>query len=56
MIVYLDARALVKRYIAEEGSDEVAALIGEGSAIGTAIISRAEVAAALTKAVRMRSF
>ena len=54
MIVYLDASALIKRYVAEAGSDEVAALIGEGSAIGTAIISRAEVVAALTKAVRMK--
>ena len=53
MIVYLDASALVKRYVAEAGSPEVEALIGEAQAIGTAVISRAEVAAALAKAVRI---
>jgi predicted nucleic acid-binding protein len=53
VIVYLDASALVKRYIAEAGSPEVEALIGESQAIGTAVISRAEVAAALAKAARI---
>ncbi len=53
MIVYLDASALVKRYVAEAGSPEVEGLIGEGQAIGTAVISRAEVAAALARAVRI---
>ena len=54
MIVYIDASALVKRYVAEAGSGDVAVLINRASAIGTAIISRAEVAAALAKAVRMK--
>ena len=54
MIAYLDASALVKRYVAEEGSTEVQKLIGQAAAVGTAIISRAEVAAALAKAVRMK--
>ena len=54
MIAYLDASALVKRYVAEAGSAEVGGLIGEAEAVGTAIISRAEVAAARAKAVRMR--
>ena len=53
MIVYLDASALVKRYVAEAGSPEVEALINEAQAIGTAVISRAEVAAALARAVRI---
>jgi predicted nucleic acid-binding protein len=53
VIVYLDASPLVKRYVAEAGSPEVEALIGEAQAIGTAVISRAEVAAALAKAVRI---
>lgn len=53
MIVYLDASALVKRYVAEVGSAEVEALIGEAQATGTAVLSRAEVAAALAKAVRV---
>ena len=54
MIVYLDASALVKRYVAEAGSAEVEALIGAARAIGTAVVSRAEVAAALAKAARVK--
>lgn len=54
MIAYVDASALVKRYVAEAGSAEVEELIGRAAAVGTAIISRAEVAAALSKAVRMK--
>jgi predicted nucleic acid-binding protein len=53
MIVYLDASALVKRYIGEVGSTEVNHLIGETDVLGTAVISRAEVAAGLAKAVRV---
>lgn len=53
MIVYLDASALVKRYVAETGSAEVASLIGAAQAIGTAVVSRAEVAAAFAKAARV---
>jgi predicted nucleic acid-binding protein len=54
VIVYVDASALVKRYVAEAGSVEVASLISEAQAIGTAVVSRAEVAAALAKAARVR--
>jgi predicted nucleic acid-binding protein len=53
VIVYLDASALVKRYVAEAGSVEVDQLIAGADLIGTAMISRAEVAAALAKATRM---
>lgn len=53
MIVYLDASALVKRYVAEAGSAEVEALIGDARATGTAVLSRAEVSAALAKAARL---
>jgi predicted nucleic acid-binding protein len=53
MILYLDASALVKRYVTESGSTEVSEAISEAEVIGTALISRAEVAAALAKAVRM---
>ena len=52
MIVYLDTSALVKRYIAEVSSQEVAALITQAEQVGTSIISRAEVVAALAGAVR----
>ena len=54
MIVYLDASALVKRYVEEPGSAAVAGLIDEAAAVGTTILSRAEVAAALAKAARMK--
>jgi predicted nucleic acid-binding protein len=54
MILYLDASALVKRYVAEPGSPEVSEAIAGADVVGTGIISRAEVAAALAKSVRMR--
>ena len=47
MIAYLDASALVKRYVAERGSAEVGRLIDRAEAAGTAILSRAEVALVL---------
>jgi len=53
MILYLDASALVKRYVAEPGAAEVNEAISTAELVGTALISRAEVAAALAKAVRM---
>jgi predicted nucleic acid-binding protein len=52
VILYLDASALVKRYVAEPSSAEVEALIGRAQAVGTGVLSRAEVAAALAKAAR----
>jgi uncharacterized protein len=54
VIVYLDASALVKRYVEEVGSGEVASLVELASVVGTSIVSRAEVAAALAKASRMQ--
>ena len=53
MIVYLDSSALVKRYVAEAGSADVEFLIAQARAVGTSIISRAEVAAALAKSARV---
>jgi predicted nucleic acid-binding protein len=55
MILYLDASALVKRYVTEAGSAEVSAVILRAAATGTVLISRAEVAAALAKAVRFNA-
>jgi predicted nucleic acid-binding protein len=37
MIAYLDASALVKRYVAEAGSAEVGGLVSQAEAVGTAI-------------------
>jgi uncharacterized protein len=56
VIVYVDASALVKRYVAEVGSGEVNALIAGASGVGTAVISHVEVSSALAKAARMRLF
>lgn len=53
MIIYLDASALVKLYVTEAGSKAVNQVIETADQIGTSLISRAEVAAALAKAVRM---
>ena len=53
MIVYLDASALVKRYVGEAGSPAVEALIGRARTVGTGLVSRAEVVAALAKAARV---
>ena len=50
--LYVDASALVKRYIQEPGTEEVLGAMGEASVVGTSIISRAETSAALAKAVR----
>jgi len=54
MIAYLDFSASVKRYVAEGGSAEVGALVNQAEVVGTAIVSRVALAAALAKAVRMR--
>jgi uncharacterized protein len=53
VILYADASALVKRYVAEHGSAEVIALTSDAEAVATAIISRAEVSAALARSVRL---
>jgi predicted nucleic acid-binding protein len=55
MILYLDASTLVKRYVAELGSVEVGDAISKADVVGTSLISRPEVAAALAKAVRVEA-
>jgi predicted nucleic acid-binding protein len=55
MILYLDASALVKRYIAEQGSELVGHAIATAAVTGTSVICRAEIAAALAKGVRMNA-
>jgi len=54
MIVYIDASALVKRYVAEEGSPAVKRLLLEATHAGTSLLSRAEVSAAIARAVSAR--
>jgi predicted nucleic acid-binding protein len=53
MILYVDTSALVKRYIAELGTVLVSEAIAGAEVVGTSVISRAEMAAALAKAVRV---
>ena len=53
MILYLDTSALVKRYVIETGSKEVNILIEQAETVGSAMLTRVEMASALAKAVRM---
>jgi predicted nucleic acid-binding protein len=53
MIFYLDTSALVKRYIAERGTNLTQQALANAALAGTSIISRAEMAAALAKAIRV---
>ena len=56
MIVYFDTSALVKRYIQETGSREVKTLFeAEAAILGSVVITRVEMAAALQKAVRLEA-
>ena len=52
MITYLDASALVKRYLVERGSRETIELSADSEMIATSAVTRAEVAAAFAKAAR----
>lgn len=54
MILYLDASALVKRYIQENFSEEVNAWIDAADMVVTSLITRVEVAAAIARAGRMK--
>ena len=49
----MDASAVVKRYVTETHSREVVSLIDSAAAVATSIVSRAEVAAAFARAVRL---
>ncbi len=51
-LLYLDTSALFKRYVEEAGSEALLGRIEDAPAVGTALITRVEVAAALAKAVR----
>ena len=54
MILYLDSSALAKRYLFEEGSTEVQRLIAGAEQVGTSVIARVEVVAALGRARRQK--
>jgi predicted nucleic acid-binding protein len=53
MILYLDTSALVKRYLVEAGTPEVEQWISQARPASTCLLTRAEMAAAVCKAIRM---
>jgi len=53
MIIYLDTSALIKRYVVEAGSNEVTDLVEQAETVGSILLTRIEMAAALSKSVRM---
>lgn len=53
MILYVDASAIVKRYVTESRSTHVLALMDEAGAVATSMVSRVEVATAFARAVRV---
>jgi predicted nucleic acid-binding protein len=54
VIAYFDASALVKRHVEERGSLETIEFAVRADVVATSPVSRAEVAAALAKAVRAK--
>ena len=52
MILYLDTSALVKLYIQEQGSEEVAAWVENANPPVTSLITKVEAVAAFARAVR----
>lgn len=52
MILYMDTSALIKRYIYEQGSDSVIGWMEGSDLIGTALVTRAELSAAIARAIR----
>lgn len=54
MILYLDASALVKRYIQDKASQDVSTWIKAADLVVTGRITRVEVAAAIARAGRMK--
>lgn len=53
MIIYFDSSALVKRYVEEQGSSDVLDWMDDSDLTGTALVTRAEIAAAITRATRL---
>ena len=54
MILYFDSSALVKRYVEEQGTSDVLVWMDASDLNGTVLVTRVEVAAAITRAKRMR--
>jgi len=54
LILYFDSSAMVKRYVEEQGTSDVLDWMDDSELNGTVLVTRAEVAAAITRAVRMQ--
>ena len=54
MNLYADTSALIKKYVKEAGSEQVIAHFSQYLIIGTAALTQAEMASAMSKAVRLR--
>ncbi len=54
MIIYFDTSALVKKYLYEDGSDEVNDLFLKDNLHGSITLTQVEMSASLQKAVRMK--
>lgn len=52
MILYADTSTLVKLFVVEEGTDAARDLFRRASLVGTCVLTRAELGAALARAVR----
>ena len=52
MIVYADTSALVKLFVTEEGSEATRTLLCQASVMGTGLLARAELGAALARGAR----
>lgn len=53
MNLYFDTSALIKHYIAEEGSEFVSSLVADATIIATGVITRAELSAGVNRLLRM---
>ncbi|MFZ5903500.1 MAG: type II toxin-antitoxin system VapC family toxin [Chloroflexota bacterium] len=54
MILYMDTSALAKRYVEEESTSDVLGWMESADLVGTALITRAEMAAVLARAMRLK--
>jgi predicted nucleic acid-binding protein len=52
LIIYLDTSALLKRYVRESGSEDVKEWLTSAEFIGSSVLTRPEMASALSRAVR----
>lgn len=53
MILYLDTSALAKRYIREDGTEQVAAWVREADVVGTSLVAAVEMSAVLGRLRKM---